>query len=46
MITAVADAFARLPATMRKSLTWDHGTEMTRHAEFTCSSGVPVHFCV
>ena len=45
MITAVAKAFARLPQTMRKTLTWDRGTEMTRHAEFTWASGVPVYFC-
>ena len=45
VITAVAKAFARLPETMRKTLTWDRGTEMTRHAEFTWASGVPVYFC-
>ena len=43
VITAVAKAFARLPETMRKTLTWDRGTEMTRHAEFTWASGVPVY---
>jgi len=42
---ALAKAFARLPETMRKTLTWDLGTEMTRHAEFTWASGVPVYFC-
>ena len=42
VITAVAKAFAWLPETMRKTLTWDRGTEMTRDTELTCSSGVPV----
>jgi transposase, IS30 family len=45
VIIALAKAFARLPETMRKTLTWDRGTEMTRHAEFTWASGVPVYFC-
>lgn len=38
-------AFAGLPASMAKSLTWDQGTEMSQHAEFTATSGVPVYFC-
>ncbi len=45
---AVADAIAAritaLPADLRKSLTWDQGREMTRHAAFTIKSGVPVYF--
>ncbi|MFL6081212.1 MAG: IS30 family transposase, partial [Ornithinibacter sp.] len=45
VITAVADAFARLPEPMRKTLTWDRGVEMTRHAEFTETTGIPVYFC-
>ena len=45
VITAVAQAFARLPDTMRKSLTWDRGVEMTRHTEFTDVTGIPVYFC-
>jgi IS30 family transposase len=45
VITAVAQAFARLPDTMRNSLTWDRGVEMTRHAEFSWATGIPVYFC-
>jgi IS30 family transposase len=45
----VARAFAArlgtLPAEMRKSLTYDRGTEMARHLEFTRRSGIPVYFC-
>jgi IS30 family transposase len=45
VITAVAQAFAWLPDTIRKSLTWDRGVEMTRHTEFSDVTGIPVYFC-
>ena len=45
VITAVAEAFSRLPNTMRKTLTWDRGVEMTRHSDFTRLAGTPVCFC-
>jgi transposase, IS30 family len=38
-------AFAALPASTAKSLTWDQGTEMSLHAEFTAASRIPVYFC-
>jgi IS30 family transposase len=44
VIAALVAAFARLPEPMRKSLTWDRGVEMTRHAEFTAATGFPVYF--
>lgn len=45
VVGVVTAAFQQLPVIMRRSLTWDRGVEMTRHAAFTASTGVPVYFC-
>jgi len=34
-----------LPGNLRRSLTWDQGTEMARHREVTGATGMPVFFC-
>jgi IS30 family transposase len=33
-----------LPQALRRTLTWDRGTEMADHAAFTLASGIPVCF--
>jgi IS30 family transposase len=46
---AVRDAMtakiATLPAALRRSITWDQGSEMHQHARFSVDTGVPVYFC-
>lgn len=45
----VRDALIRhlepMPKPLARSLTWDQGTEMSRHGEFTLATDVPVYFC-
>jgi transposase, IS30 family len=41
---AVIDRLAAAPAWFTKTLTWDRGTEMARHARITGQSGVQVYF--
>ena len=41
---ALAAKITSLPAALRRSLTWDCGKEMARHAAFTIATGVPVYF--
>jgi IS30 family transposase len=47
--STVARALARriqtLPASLKKSLTWDRGHEMAQHKAFTIATNVQVYFC-
>lgn len=42
---ALTDKILTLPAELRRSLTWDQGTEMCHHRQFTIDTDVAVYFC-
>jgi IS30 family transposase len=42
---ALKRSIATLPAQLRRSLTWDQGSEMAEHRRFALESGVEVYFC-
>ena len=42
---AVAAKILKLPEQLRRSLTWDQGSEMARHVRFRVDTGVQVYFC-
>jgi IS30 family transposase len=45
VLRAFHQRLRKLPAHMRKTLTYDRGTEMACHEAFTAKSGMPVYFC-
>jgi IS30 family transposase len=36
---------SRLPAQLRRTLTWDQGKEMARHADISTALDMPIYFC-
>nr|WP_322723644.1 IS30 family transposase [Streptomyces spongiae] len=42
---ALMHTFAGLSAGLARSLTWDQGSEMERHNEFTCAACILVYLC-
>jgi IS30 family transposase len=42
---AMAQAMSRLPTFLRKTLTWDRGSEMANHARITEATGLAIYFC-
>lgn len=45
VVDALARHVRRLPAQLRRSLTWDRGKEMADHKRFTLATDVKVYFC-
>ncbi|HET6554313.1 MAG TPA: IS30 family transposase [Dyella sp.] len=45
VVTALRRHMRKLPAALRKTLTWDRGGELASHKELTAATGVQVYFC-
>ena len=45
VVAALSRQIRRLPASLRRSLTWDRGLEMAKHKTFTVATNVKVYFC-
>jgi len=45
VVAALSRHVRKLPATLKRSLTWDRGLEMAKHKKFTVATDVQVYFC-
>ena len=45
VVAALSQQVRKLPATLKRSLTWDRGLEMAKHKDFTVATNVQVYFC-
>ena len=45
VVTALIRQVRKLPSELRGTLTWDRGTELARHKDFTVATDVQVFFC-
>jgi transposase, IS30 family len=42
---AMVEAMSSLPATLRRTLTWDQGREMTNHVQIAAATDLDIYFC-
>jgi IS30 family transposase len=42
---AMEHTIATLPEALRRSITWDQGSEMSQHATFRLNTGIDIYFC-
>ena len=42
---AMRAAISKLPSALTRTITWDQGAEMSKHAAFTTATGIPIYFC-
>lgn len=42
---AMSTAIAKMPQTLRKTLTWDQGVEMANHAQIAAAHDIAIYFC-
>jgi IS30 family transposase len=45
VVAALTDKMRKLPLEVRRSLTWDRGTEMAAHKQFSIATDIQVYFC-
>ena len=45
VVAALSKHVRKLPASLRRSLTWDRGLEMAKHKSFTVDTNVKVYLC-
>jgi IS30 family transposase len=42
---AMVEAMSRLPETLRRTLTWDQGSEMSNHIQIAAATDLDIYFC-
>ena len=45
VVQAITRELIKLPLNLRKTLTWDRGMEMSKHASVTVATDMSVYFC-